>query len=142
MQQNPALPITTHSFQNPSAGDSSFQSFVSDGLRECHVQFWFVFWFSLEVKPPFFIVWFTNHHYFSRGLSSSKEPPIFFYGGSLPGIPPKKIKSNSICPWNQDWMCERKIGGPQKTKNEINKLNLGDGFNIFLFFFVHPYLGK
>ena len=28
---------------------------------------------TLEVKPPFFIGWFTNHHYFSRGLSSSKR---------------------------------------------------------------------
>ena len=28
---------------------------------------------SLEVQPPFFIGWFPNHHYFSRGLSSSKR---------------------------------------------------------------------
>ena len=29
--------------------------------------------FTLEVQPPFFIGWFPNHHYFSRGLSSSKR---------------------------------------------------------------------
>ena len=28
---------------------------------------------SLEVQPPFLIGWFPNHHYFSRGLSSSKK---------------------------------------------------------------------
>ena len=28
---------------------------------------------TLEVQPPFFIGWFLNHHYFSRGLSSSKR---------------------------------------------------------------------
>ena len=34
--------------------------------------------FTLEVKPPFFIGWFTNHHYFSRGLSSSKRSFTIF----------------------------------------------------------------
>ena len=28
---------------------------------------------ALEVQPPFFIGWFPNHHYSSRGLSSSKR---------------------------------------------------------------------
>ena len=30
-----------------------------------------------EVQPPFFIGWFPNHHYFTRGLSSSKRNHIF-----------------------------------------------------------------
>ncbi len=40
---------------------------------------------SLEVQPPFFIGWFPNHHYFSRGLSSSKRNHHFLNGGWLPG---------------------------------------------------------
>ncbi len=41
---------------------------------------------SLEVQPPFFIGWFPNHHYFSRGLSSSKRNHHFLNGGWLPGF--------------------------------------------------------
>ena len=41
---------------------------------------------SLEVQPPFFIGWFPNHHYFSRGLSSSKRNRHFLNGGWLPGL--------------------------------------------------------
>ena len=44
-----------------------------------------IYTYTLEVKPPFFIGWFTNHHYFSRGLSSSKRNHHFFNGGWLPG---------------------------------------------------------
>ena len=29
--------------------------------------------YTLEVQPPFFRGWFPNHHYFSRGVSSSKR---------------------------------------------------------------------
>ena len=34
---------------------------------------------TLEVQPPFFTVWFPNHHYFCRGLYIifQKEPPFF-----------------------------------------------------------------
>ena len=42
--------------------------------------------FSLEVQPPCFIGWFPNHHYFSRGLSSSKKNHHFWNGGWLPGF--------------------------------------------------------
>ncbi len=34
-----------------------------------------IYIYTLEVKPPFFIGWFTKHHYFTRGLSSSKRNP-------------------------------------------------------------------
>ena len=40
---------------------------------------------TLEVQPPFFIGWFPNHHYFSRGLSSSKRNYHFLNGSWLPG---------------------------------------------------------
>ena len=33
---------------------------------------------SLDFQPPFFIGWFPNHHYFSRGLSSAKRNHHFF----------------------------------------------------------------
>ena len=39
---------------------------------------WIFLKHTLEVQPPFFIGWFPNHHYFSRGLSSSKKEPPFF----------------------------------------------------------------
>ena len=40
---------------------------------------------TLEVQPPFLKGWFPNHHYFSRGLSSSKRNHHFWNGGWLPG---------------------------------------------------------
>ena len=33
----------------------------------------YIYVYTLEVQPPFFKGWFPNHHYFSRGLSSSKR---------------------------------------------------------------------
>ena len=32
----------------------------------------------LEVQPPFLIGWFPKHHFFTRGLSSSKSNQHFF----------------------------------------------------------------
>ena len=44
---------------------------------------------SLEVQPPFFKGWFPNHHYFSRGLSSSKRNHQFLkWWQRLPGLYP------------------------------------------------------
>ena len=33
-------------------------------------------WFTLEVQLPVFIFWFMNHHFFSKGLSSSRRKSI------------------------------------------------------------------
>ena len=33
----------------------------------------YIYCYTLEVQPPFLKGWFPNHHYFSRGLSSSKR---------------------------------------------------------------------
>ena len=53
-------------------------------IGHCHCPFFFGA-YPLEVQPPLFIGWFPNHHFFSRGLSSSKRNHHFFNGGWLPG---------------------------------------------------------
>ena len=46
----------------------------------------FGIYITLEVQPPFLIGWFPNHHYFSRGLSSSKKNHHFLkWWQRLPG---------------------------------------------------------
>ena len=54
---------------------------------------------NLEVQPPFFIGWFLNHHYFSRGLSSSKRNHLFQNGGWLPGKTCPELK-NTKTTWS------------------------------------------
>ena len=73
--------------------------YLSHGSRRLEVGPWCIYWISpticltqthahtriyiyihtLEVQPPFFKDWFPNHHYFSRGLSSSVylDPPFW-----------------------------------------------------------------
>ena len=58
---------------------------------------------NLEVQPPFFIGWFLNHHYFSRGLSSSKRNHLFQNGGWLPGKTCPELK-NTKTTWSA---CEK-----------------------------------
>ena len=57
----------------------------------------------LEVQPPFFIGWFPNRHYFSRGLSSSKRDHHFQNGGWLPGILLMVQESGKLTSWG--WGC-------------------------------------
>ncbi len=95
------------------------------------------FLFSLEVKPPFFIGWFTNHHYFSRGLSSSKEPPIFLMVAHIQGFPKEKNKSNSIFPWNQDWCVREKLGDLRVKQTQSRRW-----FQYFLNIFCSSLLGE
>ena len=45
----------------------------------------FIYIYTLEVQPPFFIGWFPNHHYFRMDLSSFKRKHHFFNGDWLPG---------------------------------------------------------
>ena len=69
--------------------------------------------YTLEVQPPFFRGWFPNHHYFSRGVSSSKRnhhlknwlPGIsrfmFFLGVKYNlFVPSRRLIENSPCGHN------------------------------------------
>ena len=51
----------------------------------------------LKVQPPFFIGWFLNQHYFSRGWSSSKRDHHFFNGSWRPGNPLKPTFFEKVC---------------------------------------------
>ena len=56
--------------------------------------------YTLEVQPSFFMGWFPNHHYFSRGLSSCKRNHHFLNGGWLPGYIYSHIYMRSFtCIW-------------------------------------------
>ncbi len=46
----------------------------------------YIYIYTLEVQPPFFVGWFPKHHYFSRGLSSSKGTTIVLMVVDFQGI--------------------------------------------------------
>ena len=69
---------------------------------------------NLEVQPPFFIGWFLNHHYFSRGLSSSKRNHLFQNGGWLPGKTCPELKTQKqleVLAKTPLWFVTARFGG-------------------------------
>ena len=74
--------------------------------------------------PPFFIGWnLRTTMIFSRGLSSSKRNPPFFYGGWLPGVR-YEFKKSTLPKTNSKFTPENRPSFQKETRNRIPTIHV------------------